>query len=437
MSVESKLLRRALDGELKNLFRDGFDPKILCFPYNIAFERLIEFHRKHGQMPGSKRLQAECEDLGGVTIASSTQSTSKASVYWEQIIRGYLDNDTATTLETVVQEYNKKLRKPGDFLSFALRKMSDLDLKYRMVTGKATSPSLLASRLREDYCLTETGKMPGISIEPNFRLFADAFGKWRPGHITTVAGRSSVGKSWLCLIQCLYAAMCGHKVLIASMEMTDLDLDRRLTALAAMVNFNDTIHGKLSGKAREKWIATIAAQERGEGYWANIRYMKPEAIDTIDSVERQAEQFGADLVLADAFYDFPEDSKGSENRKGWEKINENLLRVRTLSLISNRHWFLTAQFNKSVTGLYTADEFGMGGSDKFNAISNNVIYMVQRKRDKTNLQVILIIGKGRDAAPQRPWIHHWNFFMPCWLPISVYTENQTVTKTSTKGKRYM
>lgn len=427
MLVESKLLRKALDGELWELFRIGFDPKILKPPFDTVFHRLIEFYQKHNELPGTRRLQSMCADMGGVTVAPANQCKSGASVYWDQLLNGYLGEDIANALEHVAQEYNKQSRPPREFLIFALTHMRQLETKYQVATSQSSSPADLAEQLWAEFTMTEAGKMPGIPIETNFRLFIDAFVKWRPGNITTVVSRSSVGKTWLCLIQCLYAAICGFKVFIASMEMTDLEIDRRLVALAAMVNFDRVVKGTLKAvpEQRIRFAQTVADQQANKGYWANIKFMNPDAITDISSVEAQADLFGAHIVMADAFYDFPEDSEGM---RGWEKINENLKEVRRVSLSSKRHWFLTAQFTKQAQGTFSSDEFAVGGTDKFNHISNNVIYMIQRKKEKTNRQVILKVGKGRDAAPQLPWLHYWNFFEMTWAPIAVHIETNKVDK---------
>lgn len=427
MLVEAKLLRKALDGELWELFRIGFDPKILKMPYDIVFARLIQFYQKHNELPGVRRLQSMCDDIGGVTVAPTNQCKSGASVYWDQLLNGYLSEDIANSLENVVQEHNKQTKPPREFLKFALVNIRQIETKYQVAISQSSSPKDLAEQLWAEFTMTEAGDMPGIPIEPNFRLLVDAFVKWRPGNITTVVSRSNVGKTWLCLIFCLYAATCGFKTLIASMEMTDLEIDRRLAALASMVNFDRIIKGDLKPvpEQRAKFAQIVMDQQANKGYWANIRYVNPDAITDISSVEAQAELFGARLVFADAFYDFPEDS---ENTKGWEKINENLKEVRRVSLSSKRHWFLTAQFNKLAQGTFSSDEFAVAGTDKFNHISNNMIFMVQRKKDKINRQVILKVGKGRDAAPQLPWLHYWNFFEMKWGPIAIHTESNKVDK---------
>ena len=433
MLIESKLLRKAIDGELWNLYQSGFDPSILKPPYNEAFMRLIKFYQKHNQLPGIKRLQAMCEDIGGVTVAEPGQCPSKASVYWEQLVDGYLEADLANALQLSTMEYNKHIHDPRKMLKIATEHIRKVERRYSSATGKSSSPAELAQPVWNEYLMTESGNMPGIPIHPHFQVLIDAFVKWRFGNITTIVARSSVGKTWLCLIQCLYAATCGFKSLIASMEMLDTEIMRRLAAMAATVNFDRVVKGTLLPEQRPIFEKTLSDAANRVGYWDNIRIMNPEAITDIHSVEAQADLFGASMVLADAFYDFPE---GSEDKKGWEKINENLLEVRRISLASKRHWFLTAQFNKTAVGTWSSDDLAVGGTDKFNHISNNTIFLIQRKREKLNKQLIIKIGKGRDAAPQLPWLHHWNFFDMQWAPIAVHVES-TNTEKKSKKKGYL
>jgi hypothetical protein len=230
--------------------------------------------------------------------------------------------------------------------------------------------------------------------------------------------QSSVGKTRFTPIHALYAALLGFRVFIASMEMTDEEINQRLAALAAMVNFDRTLKGTLLTDQRERFMQTISDQHNNTGYWANILYLNPGSDMTIDAVEAEAGAFGAHLVVADAFYDFPETS----SQKDFEKINENLRQVRRVSLRTHRHWFLTAQLNKSGRGYWGADEFSMGGSDKFNHISNNVIYLVQDLRMKRNGKVVIKIGKARNAGDQRPWTHNWSFYDMKRDPVSDFIE---------------
>jgi hypothetical protein len=429
MLIEAKLLRRALDGELNELLGAGFDPVILRPPYSEVFAKLIGFHRKYQEMPSDKRLLAECEDLGAIEICPKGQAKSKARVYWDQISEKTLLADYENTMEEVIQKYNERKSKPADLLWGTIQSLRKIVTKHQSTNVRVFAPNDLAQTLWANYVAATKGEMPGIAIPDFFRNpLIDAFGKWAPGNITTFVARSGVGKTWMVLILVLHALMTGTKVLFASMEMTEFEILRRLSALAANVDFDRVVKGGLIPDQEKRFVQVIEDIYHKRGFWENLRLMNPAAIRDIDTVETQADIFGAQLVAADAFYDFPE--KGQDQR--WQKIDENLQAVRQYSLATKRHWFLTAQFNRMADSPSTSDEFAVGGSDTFNKISNNVVMLIQGRSEKKQLQIIIKVNKGRDAAPVQPYIYNWNFRGPNYAVIRVWQSVERHTKILNK-----
>jgi len=432
MLIEAKLLRRAMGGELSELLGGGFDPALMRYPYNEVFAKLIGFYRKYQEMPSEKRLLAECAYLGAVEICPKAEAKSKAKVYWDQISEAILLADYETTMEGVIQQYNERKTKPEDLLWGTIQSLRKVVTKHQSTNVRVFSPNDLSQTVWSNYKSATMGEMPGIPIPEVFKTpLGDAFGKWAPGNITTFISRSGVGKTWMVLINALCALKAGVKVLIASMEMTEFEILRRLIALEACVDFDRVVKGGLIPDQEKKFVDVLDDVYNRRKHWDNLRLMNPAAIRDIDTVETQADIFGAQLVAADAFYDFPE--KGQNER--WKKIDENLLAVRQYSLATKRHWFLTAQFNRMANSPVSSDEFAVGGSDTFNKISNNVVMLLQGKRDKQRLQIILKVSKGRDAAPVQPFTFNWNFRAPNYTPIGVWQEPDRLANRE-KSKKY-
>lgn len=414
--VENRLLRKALDGDLPKLFQFGFRLDMVPEPYRSAFNILINFHRTHGELPEPSHFQDLLNPLG-IRLPHADDCRASATVYFEQLIESYLGQEIFNALEEISLRHNSDKGSAAEFLQYCLSRLRALQQLYDY-RGRASKPQDLALDLWNDYCQTESGNFPGIPIEPNFLSLIEALMKWRPTNITTVVSRSGVGKTWFCLIQSLYAMLNGFRVFFASAEMGDAEINQRMAALAAMVNYDRVLKGKLLPDQRQRFQQACTDQHNNVGFWQNVEYLNPDTDMGVDAAEAQADAFGAHLVVADAFYDFPETS----SQKDYERINENLKKVRSYSLKKGRHWFLTAQLNKSGKGYWGADEFAMGGSDKFNHISNNVVYLVQDLHMKRNRQVVVKIGKSRSSGEQRPWTHHWSFYDMKWAPISVYVE---------------
>jgi hypothetical protein len=420
MNSEARLLKRALGGEVKDLIEFGFDPEVLSPPYGSALQTLTDFFLRSGEVLPRSRLLKTCEGLEPGHIAK--QAKKKATYYWTIIKSERIEDILQTTMEEVAQIYNDRDGAPAKVLEDITRRILDLNSKVAGIEVVVPSHAVIARMLRQEYKDAKAGKMPGIPFPPEFPLLEESIGRLRLGNMITIAARTEVGKTWLSLLIALHAAKCGFKVAIASMEMTPLEIVRRLAALFAKVNFDRAIKGTLQGRNEKLYMNVISGFERGLGFWENIRFIDPSEITSIEAVEIKAANFDANLIVGDAFYDWPYDPK----LKDYEGIRSNLKTVRRLSLISRRHWLLTAQLNRRADKVFTSDEFAMGGTDAFNYLSNYVINLIQRKKDKKNKRMILRLGKKRDAAYSPPRVHNWDFKRMDISQVGIYNEDRSI-----------
>ncbi|MHC4780343.1 MAG: DnaB-like helicase C-terminal domain-containing protein [Planctomycetota bacterium] len=415
ITAESQLLRRVIDGQIESVLKYGFDPSILHYPYNEAAEILVDFYRQHDQLPSVPRFLALCTHLGDVPIAEPGEAPSNATVYWEQISKTAMRSALHNTLEDISEAYNKKKMDSPEFIDFAVKTLAKLASKHSAHSGGPVTLGNMADELWSDFKLTETGDIPGIPIPEEFLYLKRTLVKFEPAQITTLVSRRSVGKTWKGLIFSLYGAQHNEPVLIASMEMARRDLARRLAALASGLDFDQIKKGTLDRTDRLKYQKFLSEMAKGKGFWDCLHIMEPREIRSVFAVESRAHSVGAKMVFADAFYLWP-----APQEERWQRIESNLSDVRAVSLDTDRHWLLTAQFNKQARGLKTSDEFAIGGSDSFNQDSNNIIHLVQRKMEKKNKTVIFELAKGRDCEAEPAWVHHWNFRTMKRGPISVH-----------------
>jgi replicative DNA helicase len=416
---EARLLTRVLDGDLEGLLKVGFDPSIMIYPYDQVLDRAVGYFRKYGSIPSKARLATMCSDLGTIPLATPEECDENVLVYWDQIREMALRQDLQNALDELATDYNEKKMPPMSFVQHVISTMAKLDAN-RAYGGGITTLGDMADPLWGDYQNAEKKEIAGIPIPDEFLYLQASLGKLEPGHITTIVARRSVGKTWKGLILTLCGAMTGHSTLIASMEMPRLDLSRRLVALAAGLDFNAVKKGELLKEDRMKYEKFLQDMAKGKGFWDNIAIMEPREIKSVFAVENRAHSVGAELVFADAFYLYP--GRGEDER--YKRIENNLSDVRAVSLDTLRHWILTAQFNRRAKGAKTSDEFAIGGSDSFNQDSNNIIHLIQTKKEKKNRTIIFELGKGRDCDVQFPWVHHWNFLTMQRGPIGLYTRGE-------------
>jgi len=419
MSSEAKLLRRALRGEIKQLIELGFDPDILRPPFNTALQTLADAFLRSGEILPKSRLLSICEGLLPQHIAE--KAGKKATHYWSVIQADKIDYDFQSVMESITEAYNERTGDPRVTLQEITKQLLDLNSLVAHIDVSIPSNAVIARQLRQEYFDAGSGNTPGIPFPPEFPLLIESLVRLRPAHIVTIAARTEVGKTWLALLFTLHAAVTGHKVIIASMEMTPSEIIQRLCALFARVNFDRVLKGTLQRKSQRLYLNVLDGFKNGQKFWKNLSFVDPSEITSVEAVEMKAANFGAELVVADAFYDWPHRQK--EDYKG---IRENLKIVRRVSLITRRCWILAAQLNRQADKVYTSDEFAMGGSDAFNYLSNYVINIIQRKKDKKTKHMILKLGKKRNAAYSPPRIHNWDFMRMNYTQIGIYNESKSI-----------
>lgn len=420
MNSEARLLKRALRGEIKDLIEFGFDPDVLAPPYGFALKTLSDFFLRTGEVLPRSRLLKACDDLEPGHIADTAKK--RATFYWNIIKAERIEDSLQTTMEEVAQIFNDRQGDPRKILSDITNQILNLNSKVASIDVSVPSHAVVARMLRQDYRDAKAGKMPGIPFPEEFPIFTESIGRLKPSQILTISARTEVGKTWLALLFTLTAAKHEFPVAIASMEMAIMDIVRRLAALSVLVNFDRAIKGTLQGDNEKKYLRAIKDFETGKGFWEYIRFIDPSEITSVEAVEIKAANFEAALVVADAFYDWPYDPK----LKDHEGIRKNLKTVRRLSLISRRHWILTAQLNRRADQVFKSDEFAMGGTDAFNYLSNYVIHLIQRKKDKKNKKVIIKLGKKRDAAYSPPRVHNWDFMRMDISQVGYYNEDKSI-----------
>lgn len=416
--VEAKLLRRALDGALPRLLDVGFQPNRLRPPYDEAFTKIVDHYTKYYQLPSPAAAKEILDDLlaKGLIVSPAKECPDSAEYYWDVVLEEGLDGELVTGFEDISREHVARKIYGRTLLDKVLALAQTLYDKFSS-KGSASQTSEGAGReLRKEYADNKAGTITGIPIDPNFPNLTESLISLRPAHITTIIARSKVGKTWLALMLCLHAAKNGTRVLIASMEMIRVDLVRRLAALEGKVNYDGALKGKLLPEQEERYHKILDDADNKRGFWANFRFMNPAEITDLLAVERQAVNFDAQLVLADAFYDFP---APVEFEKDWERIRYNLRVVRAVSLSTKRHWILTAQFTKQAKKFATSDDFAVGGTDAFNYVSNSTIYMIQGPRDRELGFVFIKVGRAREAPASRPWKHRWDFKEMDLRPIAM------------------
>jgi replicative DNA helicase len=152
-------------------------------------------------------------------------------------------------------------------LSFGPEKASDFDVSRLLAVNRAT-------------------------VNYSFSSVQNITGGMRPGEVTLLASRPSMGKSAFALNVGLEAARDGKCVGIFSREMSKDELRRRLIANLAQINLFDLMRGEITPVER---LEAEDAKRELEG----IALFLDDRSKTVAEIRRQAEVSRYDLVIID------------------------------------------------------------------------------------------------------------------------------------------
>lgn len=166
------------------------------------------------------------------------------------------------------------------------------------------------------------------------------------GDFIVIAGRPSMGKSWL-LEHCAYAAqMAGKSSIVISMEMPIIQMARRRIGRDTGINPNFIRGGKLSRWAEEKLYERIEALKRSA---APVHFLSGDASKEVSGIADMAAEYAPDIIYIDSAYLLsPTLRKQGGYASGWEELKDVIREIKALSLSINRPIVGTFQFNRNV-----------------------------------------------------------------------------------------
>ena len=264
------------------------------------------------------------------------------------------------------------------------------------------------SDVKVDFELAKVGRTWGIPIP--FPFLHTTLRGFQKAELTTIVGRSGVGKTWFALM-CVVAALVGdpffftsaeslgikrpedwrkqclenmRKVLLVSLEMPIPQIARRLASLLMKLPYPQIRAGRFNIESDEarfyKKLEMLQDPKQGLGENCLIT-----TATTVDEVAADADAFGADLVVVDGFY-----LMAGAGEKRWERVQDNMQHMRVHSLTSQRHYLLISQLARK-------DE-QLAFSQSIEQDSSTVVVLNQSPAERNRKTVRLGTRKVRDGT---------------------------------------
>ena len=163
----------------------------------------------------------------------------------------------------------------------------------------------------------------------------------QPGDVIVLVGRPGLGKSYLMLEQVKRAWLAGSSVFIASMEMSAMQIARRLLGMYGQVNPSLLRSGRLSTQSYQQICHTVDGLDN----MPPIHIMTGNFRKSVQDVNRAAMDLAPDALYIDAGYLLTPTKQAKTRREAIADVIEELKQV---SIDRNIPLFTTVQFNRQV-----------------------------------------------------------------------------------------
>lgn len=427
----TKLLVGRNLSEYERLLAKGFRKQVFLPEVVPALDYVQAYYREYGELPTVTQFVKKFPDIGQALIADKVSDEHLFALY-ENIREFQLASAEKVLIQDAITLIKSKAS-PNVVLKSLGDSVGKVSARFSVATSEGgTYADLVAKNFDE---ILSGVKLVGMSVPLLF--LHEQLGGLQKGEITTFAAPPGVGKTWLALMT-VVTTVTGDpfyfydrsslppdqdfltdeqkksksgKCLVVSFEMTVVDITGRLLALFSRISYSRLMSGKLTKTELEQVNKHRQMLLSGSGYANNLKIVSLSECPDTDAVDALAHEFGADVVLLDAFYDMP-----GEGEKEWERIKGNLVKIRLNSLARNQHYILTSQLRRDIKGLEVASLDSLSFTSSIGHVSNNVIFAWQTNKERKDRQVELRLVKARKGEPTDIYLYNWDH------KEAVYTE---------------
>ena len=206
------------------------------------------------------RQRKTADMVGGITYLSKLMDeaivVSNAKYYADTVVNKSRMRQLIEEAEKIRESAYSDELPPEDILDSAEQRILEIAHKTQK-TSYTDINDVLFENIKEIQELEKTGgAMPGI--ETGFRDVDRILGGFQRTDLIILAARPGVGKTAWALNAAEHAASLGHKVMVFSLEMSNLQLGQRLLSMTSSVPLENIRKGDISA---DEWESLSAAQD--------------------------------------------------------------------------------------------------------------------------------------------------------------------------------
>jgi replicative DNA helicase len=366
--------------------------------------KIIQAHMlKYGNVPDLKTFKTKMRNYD---ILASDSVNEGLRFYCDEVRMKLKHNTIVDSMEEISGHIEGlETEEAYELLKQLVVKVeTEVILSDREEVNKDTS-----KRLDDYFIRQQTQGMTGIPTG-NSRIDYVLKG-YNAGELIALLGYTGTGKSWWKLIQAVYQAKQGYKVLFFTTEMSTKMIIRRIDALWCKLSYTRFRNGKLTPdelKKYEKYLKSVDGDE-------DSNLIVEQATGGVSQIGAKIDQHNPDIVYVDGAYLLQDDESNDDDWKAIVRVFRGLHR---LALNKNIPIIASTQSNDRKVSLSTIS-FAK-------ALSNDcdVVMAIEQddemKEDKEIKTKFLKIREGEGAGNI---VQNWDFNEMNYDPIYIEGEN--------------
>ena len=345
-----------------------------------AYLFLIEWYnnKNYGDTPSWESFQHAYPDFAITRVEESTIALC------DKVRETKLYSDLASVLHEVAESAGGDPKAAFEMLR---GKVSSLHTAHTV--DESCDIRSRIPELREEYMAMKSGAT-GLKGAPwPWQALNDSTLGIQDTQLIFMYGRPKSGKTWLALKTMSHLRQQGHKVLILSQEMSDIEICRRFVALETGVDYNLYLRGQLPPDVEGEFLDNLDAFIEQEGVIVDMLTSTGDA--AITELSAKIDEYGCTFVLIDAFYTLGAD---------WKELGAVMRGCKRLAKVKRVPIIGTTQANRSGKGKKAddaADDFAF--ADAFYQWCDVALRITSEIENKRNKEAIISTAALREGIP--------------------------------------
>lgn len=307
--------------DMTTVVDNGITHKFLTGKYRKAF-RFIQRHQKeYGKLPTYETFLNKTDIELPLDADGNVEPTGEKLKYWCNELREKRKHNTLVdTSEEIIEKLNE-----GDAEgAYSILKKTLLVVENEVVLSDRAKINEGTSKRKEAYLKAQKcGGMTGIPS--GIEHWDNLIGGYNNGELITAMAYTGVGKTWWEIVQSVFLAQNGYRVLFFTTEMASVAIMKRIDAVWCKLNYSRFKKGQLLPDEEKRYFDYLDEMESTPD--DEVMLVVEQATGGVTQISAKIDQYDPDIVFVDGAYLLENDEGDEENWLSMVKIWRGLHKV--------------------------------------------------------------------------------------------------------------